>query len=209
MWDPSIIGQVIEYFDLYSGAKKAGTTAGTKIVRWFTHDSMPKNPRVREASERLNEKPGEQNQSDFAERPETQGGQRRQLTVTLSGDETRNDDKIRPDKTKDAAGSGVSAVSSVRAFHRTALGQRLALLAGVTIQPFFQNYQTTHKWAWEGFSGWALFAGITSVLIFPLVYRRTFDRDQPALVQLGPIFAAGIGWQSLLSTVVKAATGGH
>lgn len=90
----------------------------------------------------------------------------------------------------------------------SAFGQWLALFAGVLIQPFFQAYQATHKWQWAGFSGWALFALITSILIFPAVYRKAFDRDKPVIVQVGPIFAAGLGWQSLLTTAVKVATGG-
>jgi len=85
-----------------------------------------------------------------------------------------------------------------------AIGQWFALFAGVTIQPFFQNYQTTHEWVWEGISGWTLFALITSFVIFPAVYKSAFDPGKPVMVQLAPIFTAGLGWHSLLATAIKA-----
>jgi hypothetical protein len=88
--------------------------------------------------------------------------------------------------------------------YRTPWAQWVALFAGVLIQPFFQNYQATHQWTFGGLGGWALFSLITSVLIFPAVYKNAFDEDKPVIVQLAPIFAAGLGWQSLLTTVIKA-----
>jgi hypothetical protein len=89
----------------------------------------------------------------------------------------------------------------------TAWPQWLTLFAGVLIQPFFRQYQLSLHWHWEGFWGWALFALVTTVLIFPAVYRTAFDDEKPVVVLLAPIFAAGLGWESLLATAVKAATG--
>jgi hypothetical protein len=86
-----------------------------------------------------------------------------------------------------------------------ALPQWLVLFAGVLIQPFFDGYKQTHHWIWDGMGGWILFALITAFLAFPAVYRNSFDRDKPLGVLLAPIFAAGIGWQSIVSTVLKAA----
>ena len=88
---------------------------------------------------------------------------------------------------------------------RSAWVQWSALFAGILIQPFFQAYQasSTHTWSFNGFGGWTLFALITSVVIFPAVYKKAFDQDSPALVQLAPIFTAGLGWQSLLTTAIK------
>jgi len=91
-------------------------------------------------------------------------------------------------------------------FSQSTWGQWLALFAGVLIQPFFLQYQKTHHWAFDGVTGWALFALITSILIFPAVYRSAFDPEKPAMLQLAPIFAAGLGWQSLLTTAIDAAT---
>jgi hypothetical protein len=88
--------------------------------------------------------------------------------------------------------------------HQTTLFQWLALFAGVLIQPFFQTYQSTHKWVFDGLTGWALFALIVSVVIFPAVYRNALDIGKPVFVQLATIFMAGLGWQSLLTTVVNA-----
>ncbi len=80
--------------------------------------------------------------------------------------------------------------------------QWLALLAGVLIQPSFEGYRNSHHWSFPGFGGWFWFSVVTSVLIFPGIYRKVIDEEAPILVQLAPIFAAGLGWQSLLSTVV-------
>lgn len=87
----------------------------------------------------------------------------------------------------------------------SALPQWFVLFAGVLIQPFFDGYKQTHHWIWDGMGGWILFALITAFLAFPAVYRNSFDRDKPLGVLLAPIFAAGIGWQSIVSTVLKAA----
>jgi hypothetical protein len=88
---------------------------------------------------------------------------------------------------------------------RSAWFQWMALFGGILIQPFFQAYQASanHQWSFDGFGGWTLFALITSVVIFPGVYKRAFDQDSPVLVQLAPIFTAGLGWQSLLTTAIK------
>jgi len=84
--------------------------------------------------------------------------------------------------------------------------QWLVLYLGVLIQPFFDGYKQTHHWQWQGFWGWVLFACITAFLVFPGVYRNSFDADKPLGVLLGPIFAAGIGWQSVIGTVLEAVT---
>ncbi|MCG8653058.1 MAG: hypothetical protein MI861_24680 [Pirellulales bacterium] len=81
--------------------------------------------------------------------------------------------------------------------------QWITLVAGIVIQPFFANYRVNGVWAFEGFSGWTLFAVIAGVIIFPSVYRQSFD-DKPLIVSLGPIFTAGLGWEALLGTAIKA-----
>ena len=85
--------------------------------------------------------------------------------------------------------------------------QWLVLYAGVLIEPFFDGYRQTHHWQWQGFWGWSLFACITAFLAFPAVYRNSFDGDKPLGVLLGSIFAAGIGWQSVIGTALEAVTG--
>jgi hypothetical protein len=81
------------------------------------------------------------------------------------------------------------------------------LFAGILIQPYFEGYKQTHAWHFAGFWGWSVFACVTSAIIFPAVYRKAFDADSPLLVQLGPIFASGLGWQSLMATAIKAVVG--
>ncbi len=87
---------------------------------------------------------------------------------------------------------------------RSAWAQWVALFLGVAIQPYFEGFREKHVWQFSGFWGWTLFALITSVIIFPAVYRKAFDGEAPAIVQIAPIFAAGLGWESLIGTVVKA-----
>jgi hypothetical protein len=56
---------------------------------------------------------------------------------------------------------------------------------------------------WSPFRDWQylLFALIVSLMAFPIVYRKAQQsRSDPVLVQLGVIFAAGIGWEKMLST---------
>lgn len=85
------------------------------------------------------------------------------------------------------------------------LPQYVALVAGVLIQPFFNAYQQTGQWNFTGFTGRVLFAVIVGLAIFPAVYKRAFDLEKPLFVQLCAIFAAGMGWESLLRTALKAA----
>ena len=85
------------------------------------------------------------------------------------------------------------------------LPQWLALLAGVVIQPSLQAFRESGQWSLPTW-GWALFAVIAAVLIFPVIYRAAFDANKPFLVHLAPIFAAGLGWESLLGTAMKVAT---
>jgi hypothetical protein len=78
-----------------------------------------------------------------------------------------------------------------------------ALFLGVLIQPYFEGFRQTRTWHFSGFWGWTLFALITSVIIFPAVYRKAFDAEAPAIIQIAPIFAAGLGWESLIGTILK------
>lgn len=83
--------------------------------------------------------------------------------------------------------------------------QYLALVSGVALQPFFEAYQQTQRWNIHGALGRLVFAVIVGLIIFPSVYRGAFDPDKPIFLQLCAIFAAGMGWQSLLHTTLSAA----
>lgn len=84
--------------------------------------------------------------------------------------------------------------------------QWLALVLGIVIQPSFANYQAHGEWKFDGLPGWIAFAVITAVIVFPAVYRNAFDPAKPLIIQVIPIFTAGLGWQSLLTTAAKVAT---
>jgi hypothetical protein len=81
--------------------------------------------------------------------------------------------------------------------------QYVSLVLGVAVQPFFEAYQQTQLWNVHGTWGRLLFAVIVGLIIFPSVYRGAFDPDKPIFVQLCAIFAAGMGWQSLLHTALS------
>jgi len=85
--------------------------------------------------------------------------------------------------------------------------QYIALVLGVLIQPFFTFYQQTGNWNFGGFSGRVLFALIVGIIVFPAIYKNAFDPDKPIFVQLCAIFAAGMGWESMLRTVLKTVGG--
>jgi hypothetical protein len=83
--------------------------------------------------------------------------------------------------------------------------QYAALVTGIVAQPFFAEYQLTHNWNLHGVGGRAIFSVIVGIIVFPSVYKNAFDPDKPIFVQLCAIFAAGMGWQSLLHTTMAAA----
>ena len=80
--------------------------------------------------------------------------------------------------------------------------QYVALVLGITIQPYLVAFQENHNWNLQGLASWLIFALITAVTIFPIVYKKTFDPNSSLFVQLCIIFSAGVGWQSLFAIVV-------
>ena len=85
--------------------------------------------------------------------------------------------------------------------------QYVALALGILIQPFFMAYQQTGNWNFDGFLGRILFALICGIVILPAVYKNAFDVSKPVLLQLATLFVSGMGWQSLLGTVLRTAGG--
>jgi hypothetical protein len=84
------------------------------------------------------------------------------------------------------------------------LPQYIALVLGILIQPFFVSYQQSGAWQFDGFWGRLLFSVIAGIAVLPGAYKKSFDPEKPVLVQLCLLFVAGMGWQSLLSTAIKA-----
>jgi hypothetical protein len=84
----------------------------------------------------------------------------------------------------------------------TVYPQYFALVGGIIAQPYFEQYQQTKSWALDlgAAGGWIAFAVIVGLLVFPSVYRRSFDAGQPKFVQFCAIFASGMGWKTLLDT---------
>jgi hypothetical protein len=87
--------------------------------------------------------------------------------------------------------------------------QYIALVSGITIQPFLATFQKSQTWDFNGFLSWLIFALIIAVAIFPAVYRSAFDPSSNLFVQLCTIFSSGIGWQSLFATTIITSSAYH
>lgn len=85
------------------------------------------------------------------------------------------------------------------------LPQYCALVAGVAVQPFLSAFQKTHEWNLSGWQGWIVFSVLVGLIIFPAIYKKSFDPGRNLFVQLCAIFASGLGWQSLMQTAATAA----
>jgi hypothetical protein len=75
--------------------------------------------------------------------------------------------------------------------------QYIALVLGIMVQPYLVAFQKTGHWKFDDLVNWLIFALITAVTIFPIVYKKTFDPSSSLFVQLCTIFSSGVGWQSL------------
>jgi hypothetical protein len=82
------------------------------------------------------------------------------------------------------------------------LPQYVALFLGILVQPFLATYQATGSWDLSGFTGRIFFSLIVGIIIFPSAYKSAFDPQKPMFVQLCVILASGMGWESLLKTIV-------
>ena len=80
--------------------------------------------------------------------------------------------------------------------------QYIALVLGITIQPYLVAFQKHQDWDFHNLFSWLIFALVTAVTIFPAVYKKTFDPSSSLFVQLCTIFSSGVGWQSLFATAM-------
>lgn len=87
------------------------------------------------------------------------------------------------------------------------LPQYVSLVLGIIVQPFFDQFRHHQNWDIDlhKLAGWTLFSVITGVVIFPSVYRKSFNAGQPKFVQFCAIFTTGLGWEALLSTTKAVA----
>ena len=81
------------------------------------------------------------------------------------------------------------------------LPQYIAVVLGVIVQPFLNVYRQTGIWNFDGLPGRVLFAVFIGIIIFPSVYKNSFDPKKPIFVQFCAIFVLGIGWESLLGSI--------
>jgi hypothetical protein len=83
--------------------------------------------------------------------------------------------------------------------------QYLALLLGIMVQPYLQQYINTKHWHIEGIWGWMIASVFIAIMAFPAIYKSALDPTKPIFVQFCVIFTAGMGWQTIVN-VVKATT---
>lgn len=93
----------------------------------------------------------------------------------------------------EAQGAGKKAPAAV-------LPQYLALLLGITIEPYLHHYIEHAAWSVDigTVIGRIVFGAVVGAMLFPSIYKSAFDPSKPVFVQLCAIFSAGIGWQSLI-----------
>ena len=109
--------------------------------------------------------------------------------------------------------SGIRPVLSNGGFHQPGFGDRrkpstgwqIVIFATLTLSIIASRFIDYYRAAisWSPFRDWQylFFAIIVSLLAFPIVYRKAQrSQNEPILVQLGVIFAAGLGWEKMLST---------
>jgi len=108
------------------------------------------------------------------------------------------------DVTADYRPNGPRAISTMKKIHW--LPQFLALVAGISVQPFMQHYMATGSWNFEGFLGRVLASLIIGIMGFPAVYKKGYDqRTSILIIQLFTLFTAGMGWTTLCNTALTAA----
>lgn len=100
---------------------------------------------------------------------------------------------------------GSLAVSTTEEKSLTVWPQYLALLLGIIVQPYLQQYINTHEWKIAGFWAWLIASVFIALMAFPAVYKSSMDATKPLFVQFCVIFTAGMGWQTIVN-VVKATT---
>src|SRR5260370_15322580 len=65
--------------------------------------------------------------------------------------------------------------------------QYTALVVGIIAQPLLVKVQETHTLAWSAITdiwGWLIVSVFVGLVIFPGVYRNSFDPQKPIFVQL-------------------------
>lgn len=78
--------------------------------------------------------------------------------------------------------------------------QYVALAIGITVQPFLEHYQAHNNWGdLNLFLGRTIFGLLIGLAIFPAVYKKSWDNDNPIFIQFCSIFSAGLGWQTLIA----------
>lgn len=104
-----------------------------------------------------------------------------------------------------ALSQGATRRRGVRNDLKAPAGWQMIIFVTLTLSIIASRFIDYYRAAisWSPFRDWQylLFALIVSLLAFPIVYRKAqSSRNEPLLVQLGVIFAAGLGWEKMLST---------
>jgi hypothetical protein len=82
------------------------------------------------------------------------------------------------------------------------LAHFLALLIGIIAKPFVDAYKIGGTNQFQFSLPLIIFSSIVAVAVFPAVFKKSFDKQNPGVVQLCITFASGLGYQTLFSAVV-------
>jgi hypothetical protein len=77
--------------------------------------------------------------------------------------------------------------------------QYVALFLGIFVEKYWSQYRQTQHVSLAGAPLHLAFALITALILFPGVYKNSFNPGQNQFVQFCVVFTAGIGWQSVIN----------
>jgi hypothetical protein len=83
--------------------------------------------------------------------------------------------------------------------------QYVALALGVFVEKYWSQYRQTQDVSLTSAPLHLLFSLITALILFPGAYKNSFNPGQSPFVQFCVVFAAGIGWQSVINNAYPPA----
>ncbi len=84
----------------------------------------------------------------------------------------------------------------------------IVLALGIIAYPFVEAYTSGKISSFDLSIPMILFALIVAMAIYPTVFKKSFNTEEPGLVQLSITFASGLGYQSIFTLGASAAFGG-
>ena len=90
-----------------------------------------------------------------------------------------------------------------KTFFGNSLPQYAFLLLGITFQPIIENFHDGQALLFNIGPSGLIASMVIAILIFPAVYKASWDADKPIFVQLCTIFGVGVGWESIVGGFIS------